>query len=148
LPTSAEHVVRDFIEFVRSGKQPELAINYMAATVTAHQIISGEAIAIERTPQNYTDHINEFIDCYGTFDLVVEEFIAQQSKVYVRWRQIGVHQNAILGYPATGKTLITTDSAVYRVENEKIVEYWIQQESDGLKAQLKRNAEPTPTQQP
>lgn len=113
----------------------------MTATVIAHQIISGEAIAIERTPQNYTDHVHEFIDCYGKFDLVVEEFITQQSKVYVRWRQIGLHQNSIFGYPATGKTLITIGSAVYRVENGKIVEYWIQQENDGLKAQLKCNSE-------
>ncbi|HDX8379922.1 TPA: ester cyclase [Aeromonas salmonicida] len=79
--------------------------------------------------------------CYVAVKLVgvpdfIEEFLAQGEKVYVRWRQEGRHLGNILGYEPTGLTLSTVGSAVYRVSGKKIVEYWIQQENQGLHNQL------------
>ncbi|RKF22297.1 ester cyclase [Alginatibacterium sediminis] len=137
---SASEVVRLFIQEVRSGKYPEHAQKYMAPMVMAHQVYSGQAQVIERTPQNYTQHIHEFLECFGQYQFEIEEFINQGAKVYVRWRQIGHHRATILGYEATGLPIDTVGSAVYRVEDGKIIEYWIQQENEGLLAQLETNA--------
>ncbi|MCY9822888.1 ester cyclase [Aeromonas media] len=133
---SVEEVVRGFIEHVRSGKKPELAVQYLAPVVVAHQIVSGVSEAIERTPENYRLHVEEFLEAYGDYELFIEEFLAQGEKVYVRWRQEGRHLGNILGYEPTGLTLSTVGSAVYRVSGNKIVEYWIQQENQGLHNQL------------
>ncbi|MFQ2100577.1 ester cyclase [Aeromonas sanarellii] len=133
---SVEEVVRGFIDHVRSGKNPELAIQYLSPVVVAHQIVSGVSKAIERTPDNYRLHIEEFLEAYGDYELFIEEFLVQGEKAYVRWRQEGRHLGNILGYEPTGLTLSTVGSAVYRVSENKIVEYWIQQENQGLHNQL------------
>ncbi|MDM5063062.1 ester cyclase [Aeromonas salmonicida] len=133
---SVEEVVRGFIEHVRSGKNPELAVQYLAPIVVAHQIISGVSEAIERTPGNYRLHVEEFLEAYGDYELFIEEILAQGQKVYVRWRQEGRYLGNILGYEPTGLTLSTVGSAVYQVSGNKIVEYWIQQENQGLHNQL------------
>ena len=60
--------------------------------------------------------------------------------MYARWKQTGKHLAEIDGYPATGLPLIEVASAVYRLENGKIVEYWIQIDRAGFDKQLKQNA--------
>ncbi|EMN6212293.1 ester cyclase [Vibrio vulnificus] len=138
---SVEEVVRGFIEQVRSGKNPSSVHQYLAPVVVAHQIVSGVSEAIERTPENYRVHVEEFLEAYGNFELSIEEFLVQGQKVYVRWRQNGRHEGTIFGYEPTGLKLSTVGSAVYRVSESRIVEYWIQQENQGLREQLEANLE-------
>ncbi|MCG6264897.1 ester cyclase [Vibrio vulnificus] len=138
---SVEEVVRGFIEQVRSGKNPSSVYQYLAPVVVAHQIVSGVSEAIERTPENYRVHVEEFLEAYGKFELSIEEFLVQGQKVYVRWRQNGRHEGTIFGYEPTGLKLSTVGSAVYRVSENRIVEYWIQQENQGLREQLEANLE-------
>lgn len=136
---TAVNLVRDFILHVRSGNAPDTAPNYLSATVVAHQVISGAEHIIERTPQDYSEHIHEFLACYGPYQLQIEELIAQDNKVYVRWQQVGTHLAEICGYAPTGLPLTTVGSAVYLVNDGLITEYWIQQENQGLIAQLRNN---------
>lgn len=136
---SAKSIVSHFINEVRSGEKPENAGLYMAATVKAHQVISGKESTLVRTPVEYTQHIEEFLACYGHYDFEIQEILADEDKVYVRWKQQGHHLQPLLGYAATQRPLETLGSAVYRVEDNLIVEYWIQQENQGLLEQLQRN---------
>lgn len=136
---TAEQVVRTFIEEVRSGRNLHLASELMAEQVMAHQMISEEEMTVQRTPANYADHVQEMKDAYGDFTLEVQEFISQGEKVYVRWKQYGTHIGEVDGYAPTQKPVIEVASAVYRVEQEKIVEYWIQIDRLGLEKQLERN---------
>ncbi|OPA74600.1 polyketide cyclase [Paenibacillus selenitireducens] len=134
-----EQVIRSFFETVRSGKDPDQAPHYMANEVLAHQINGENRVTVHRTPQNYADHVREMIDAFGTFQLTVEEVISQDPKVYVRWQQRGTHIGEYEGYAPTGKEIIELASAVYRLEECKIVEYWIQIDRLGILEQLKRN---------
>jgi predicted ester cyclase len=93
-----------------------------------------------RTPADYTEHVHEFLTCYGQCDFTVQDMLCDDDKVYVRWQQIGQHLTEIMGFQPTGKTLSTVGSAVYRGVDDKIVEYWIQQENQGLFTQLRANA--------
>lgn len=136
---SPKDLVLNFINQVRSGKAPERAVEYMAEEIIAHQVNSGSKEVITRTPENYTEHIHEFLTCYGQFKFEVQEVLADGNKVYVRWLQEGKHLTNIMGFEPTGKMLSTVGSAVYRVENGFIKEYWIQQENLGLLEQLQHN---------
>ena len=135
----SEKVVRDFLQIVRSGKAPERAAEFMADTVIAHQMNAEKQEVIKRTPQNYSEHIREFLNQYGTYKFDVTEQIAENNKVYVRWEQTGKHIADIDQYKATGLPLTEIGSAVYRVENGKIVEYWIQLDRLGMEIQLQQN---------
>jgi len=135
----SEKVVRDFLQVVRSGKAPERAAEFMADTVIAHQMNAEKQEAIKRTPQNYTEHVRDFLTQYGAYTFEVTELIASNNKVYARWEQTGRHMADIDQYKATSLPLTEIGSAVYRVENGKIIEYWIQLDRMGMEIQLQQN---------
>lgn len=138
---SPEKIVRDFLLNVRTGIHPEDAKLYMADTVLAHQVTSENPTTVKRTPANYTNHVNEFKRLFGNYQLEITELIAAKNKVYVRWKQTGKHTAEIEGFEPTQLPLIECTSAVYRIENKKIVEYWIQMDRHGFDLQLKANKE-------
>lgn len=138
---SSEAIVKMFLTNVRSGLHPEDAILYMADTVLAHQITSENPTTVKRTPENYASHVREFLALFGNYQFEITELIASEEKVYVRWKQTGKHIAEIDGYSPTHLPLIEYTSAVYRVKEKKIVEYWIQMDRLGFDIQLKQNAE-------
>lgn len=134
-----EQIVKKFFEEVRSGKNPDYTTELMADKVMAHQVISEEEITVIRTPKDYSDHVKEMVDAYGNFSLEIQEFMVQDHKVYVRWKQDGTHVGEVDGYQPTSLPVIEIASAVYRIEDEKIAEYWIQIDRAGIEIQLNRN---------
>ncbi|OJE42801.1 polyketide cyclase [Bacillus proteolyticus] len=134
-----EQIVRKFFDEVRSGNNPDFSNQLMAEKVLAHQIVSEEEQTVCRTPEDYAEHVREMIEVYGNFSLEIQEFLVQGSKVYVRWKQVGMHVGEIDGYEPTGLPIIQIASAVYRVEDGKIAEYWIQIDRLGIQNQLERN---------
>ncbi|MGW9437041.1 ester cyclase [Streptomyces sp. NPDC055607] len=138
--TTAKEVVRQFLLQVRSGLHPERAGRFMADRVRAHQVVSEEDVDVERTPLQYTEHVEEMLAAYGGFTLSVDELIAEGNRVYARWTQRGRHVGTVDGHPPSGARITTVTSAVYRVEDGLIVEYWIQIDRQGIAAQLRRSA--------
>ena len=138
--TSPKEIVRMFLEEVRSGAHPEKAALYMADTVLAHQVTSENPTTVKRTPSNYTAHVKEFLTLFGNFEFSITELLADGNKVYAKWVQKGIHQSDIDQHKATGLPLIEYTSAVYKVENGKIAEYWLQSDRLGMEEQLKKNS--------
>ena len=103
---SVEEVVRQFFEKVRSGQEPDAAHQLMAQRVLAHQITSENEATVERSPANYADHVREMIGIYGAFSLTINEFLVQDDRVYVRWKQSGVHIGEVDGYSPTNKPVV------------------------------------------
>jgi len=134
-----EQIVKKFFEEVRSGNNPDYATELMADQVLAHQVTSEEELTVTRTPKDYADHVKEMVETYGDFSLEIQEFMVQGNKVYVRWKQVGTHVGEVDGYQPTNLPVIEIASAVYRIEEEKIAEYWIQIDRAGIENQLKRN---------
>lgn len=134
-----EQIVKKFFEEVRSGNNPDYATELMADQVLAHQVTSEEELTVTRSPKDYADHVKEMVETYGDFSLEIQEFMVQGNKVYVRWKQVGTHVGEVDGYQPTNLPVIEIASAVYRIEEEKIAEYWIQIDRAGIENQLKRN---------
>ncbi|MFJ8517155.1 ester cyclase [Lysinibacillus xylanilyticus] len=134
-----EQIVKKFFEEVRSGNNPDYATELMADQVLAHQVISEEESTVLRTPTDYAEHVKEMVEAYGNFLLEIQEFMVQGNKVYVRWKQVGTHVGEVDGFQPTSLPVIEIASAVYRIEEEKIVEYWIQIDRAGIEKQLNRN---------
>ncbi|WP_088271647.1 ester cyclase [Enterococcus wangshanyuanii] len=122
-----KEIVEDFFRNVRSGNNLETAHKYMHEYVIAHQVQSEDEYIIERSPQDYIEHVKEMQDIYGQFQLEIQELLADGNRVYIRWKQVGTTSD--------GKQVIQIASAVYLVESEKISEYWIQIDRKGLELQ-------------
>jgi hypothetical protein len=63
----SKEIVLGFLTEVRSGAYPERAALYMASQVLAHQLNAESPLTIHRTPEDYADHVRDFIAQYGRF---------------------------------------------------------------------------------
>lgn len=133
-------LVSEFLRVVRAGLDPGRANEFLAKDVIAHQINAEEPADVQRSPRDYADHVNEFRHLFGDFRFEVTELLADGDKVYARWIQRGCHRAAIDSFAATRQQLTEYASAVYRVANGRIVEYWIQVDRLGLQRQLEANS--------
>lgn len=125
--SEAKRIVSAFFENVRSGKNLQAAYGFMHEQVIAHQVQSENEYTITRSPKDYIEHVEEMQELYGQFELIIQEIVADENKVYVRWKQIGQTDK--------NKTIIQIASAVYLVERGKIAEYWIQIDRKGIENQ-------------
>lgn len=131
--------IREFLLAVRSGAAPHRAAEFMAPSVTAHQMVSEAETTVLRSPSNYQAHVREMLATYGPFTFEIQELIAEGDRVYARWKQIGRHLQEIDGFAPSGKEITEIASATYRLVDGLIVEYWIQIDREGLRIQLERN---------
>ena len=122
-------VVTEFLTHVRSGRDLDRATDLMAPVVLAHQMTSEREVTIERTPENYADHVREMIETWGDFTLDVQEVLVDGARAYVRLVQTGRHA-------PTGRIVRQINAMVYHVEDGRITEYWMQIDRAGLAAQL------------
>jgi predicted ester cyclase len=137
---SPKAVVQGFLNEVRSGKAPEKSSEYLSEKILAHQMTSENETTVTRTPDDYAAHVKDFQRIYGDFNFEVTELLADGERVYARWKQIGCHIAPVDGIAPSGLPVVEIASAVYRVVNGKIVEYWIQIDRKGFETQVESNA--------
>jgi predicted ester cyclase len=65
-----------------------------------------------------------------------EDIVAEGEKVAVRARFQGVHKGELMGVPATEKQVDVPFFVIYRVENDKIVQHWLQMDTLTLMRQI------------
>ena len=66
----------------------------------------------------------------------IEDLVAEGDKVACRWSGRATHQGDLMGVAATGKAIVLTGIAIYRVANGKIQEEWDYSDVLGLMQQL------------
>ena len=74
----------------------------------------------------------------GTPDVhsTLEDVLADGDRVAVRWTWRGTHEGPVAGVAATGKRLESTAIVIYRLENGKIVEAWLEADRLGFLQRL------------
>lgn len=69
--------------------------------------------------------------------LTVEDMIAAQDRVVVRWQARATHRGAFRGIAPTGARISFAGIAIYRLSNGKVVERWVVADLLGLTEQLR-----------
>jgi steroid delta-isomerase-like uncharacterized protein len=78
-----------------------------------------------RGAYHFKQVFRDFIAACPDFRVSVEDQIAKDDKLVVRWSDTGTHTGAaLLGVPATGKQIILTGIDILRIRDGKIVERW------------------------
>jgi predicted ester cyclase len=62
----------------------------------------------------------------------VDDLIAEDDKVVVRWRMLGTHKGAFGGIAPSGRPITLKGVAIYRVQNGKLMERWVVSDLYGL----------------
>lgn len=85
-----------------------------------------------------------FKAAFPDFQVVLEDELAEGDRVVTRGYFTGTHRGEFMGIPATGKTVKIPYIDVWRMENGKGRENWVQMDMLGLLQQL--GAIPRPEQ--
>ena len=72
----------------------------------------------------------------------VDDLIAEDDRVVVRWTLRGTHQRDFAGIAATGRPIALKGIAIYRVDDGKLMERWVVSDLHGL---LEKIEAPAPT---
>ena len=126
-----EIAVRMHEEVVNQKKLSALD-DYVAADVVWHDPPPGLAPGMEGFKQFFPMLYAAFPDWHAT----IEDVIAEGDKVVHRIKGGGTHKDEWMGIAATGKQVTTTGILIYRIDNGKIVEEWLQYDVLGVMQQL------------
>lgn len=111
-------VARRFIQIWGKGNlgiidelaAPSLSVQYPAMP----QVIRGS--------KTFRQVMESFRLAFPDSDLQIEEEIAENDKVVIRWSFSGTHQGILLGIPATGKKVKWTGITIYQIVDGKVME--------------------------
>jgi steroid delta-isomerase-like uncharacterized protein len=101
--------------------------------------------------ENYTAHINgyppmdradhtgmakEFWGAFPDLHQIIEEALAADDRVALRFRARGTHQGELMGTPATGKAIDVVGMAIVQVKDGKVVSLKEVFDLEGMMQQL------------
>lgn len=81
-------------------------------------------------------HIAFFDAAFPGYTLDADDMIAEGDRVAVRATFRGTHQGELMGIPPTGKAVAMDLIIIYRIQDGKIVDHWMQTDTMGLLQQL------------
>jgi predicted ester cyclase len=95
-------------------------------------------------PEGFKQVMGMFFQAFPDVHETAEDIIAEGDRVAVRGYFTGTHNGEFMNIPATGKQIKVAYIAMYRLENGKVVENWVQMDLLGMMQQL--GVIPTPEQ--
>jgi steroid delta-isomerase-like uncharacterized protein len=84
----------------------------------------------------YTGFMSNLLAAFPDSRFTVDDVVAEGDKVAIRHRLQGTHQAEFLGIPGTGRQVDVNGIVVFRVENGKIAEAWLNADIMGMMQQL------------
>jgi hypothetical protein len=105
------------------------------------QALSGKAKTPELVRRFVSDpplveHIYQAEAGFPSYEIVVDDLIAERDLVAVRGTFRGVHRGPFAGIDATGRQVSAGLMIIYRIDGDRIVEHWMQFDAAALMAQL------------
>jgi steroid delta-isomerase-like uncharacterized protein len=112
-------LVRRYYDEVHTGRNYDLIDQLVAPDFKEHDPLPGQGPGRQGIKDRERS-LAENLDV--TFN--IEDLIAEDDKVVVRWRNRGTHVGEFLGIPPTGKGFSIEGINIYRVEDGKLAEGW------------------------
>ena len=123
-------IVRRYFDQVLNDKRHDLAEEFLADNIELHG--SGLAPGLEAVKQWLTMFAAAFPDGHTT----IEDVVAEEDRVVARTTFNGTHQGEMQGIPATGQNVSIPSITIFRLDNGKIAEGWLINDSLGMMRQL------------
>lgn len=80
--------------------------------------------------------MSAFRNAFPDVQFTVEDQVAEGDKVVTRYTFRGTHQGDLFGIPPTGRRVAFPGISIYRIENGKMREAWVNYDMMGMMQQL------------
>jgi steroid delta-isomerase-like uncharacterized protein len=87
-------------------------------------------------PEGFKAMISPLRQGFPDLRFIIQDLVAEGSRVVVRWTSQGTHRGMFAGTAPTGRQVSNEGIGIYRVEDGKIVESWSQVDRLGVLQQI------------
>lgn len=84
----------------------------------------------------YKQSMAGFRRAFPDLHFLIEDQVSQQDKVLVRWTLSGTQSGEFQGHPPTGRRISIAGMSLFRIEQGKIREIWVNMDRLGMQEQL------------
>ena len=102
-------------------------------------------------PASVANTITELHATFPDIHYTVEDMIAENNRVTIRWKWEGTQVGSFRGFPATHNHVISTGIGIFQIDEDKITRSWLQIDQLGFLQQigaLPAEISPSTLQQP
>jgi len=91
--------------------------------VVLDQVVSPDYVGPQggKGPAGFREVIVGLRSAFPDIHYTIDDLVAENGKVAVRWHWSGTHQAAFRGHPATHKAVSNTGAGIFRLQSGKIV---------------------------
>jgi len=93
-------------------------------------------------PAGFRQLIAAYRTAFPDLQVTIDDLIAGDGKVVVRWTARGTHRGEFLSQPPTGAPVSFSGISIYRLAGGRIVEDWVSRDTHGLRRQFAARARP------
>lgn len=91
---------------------------------------------VQPGPEGFKQVISMFRSAFPDMKIMIEDVLAEDDKIMTRGYCTGTHHGEFMGIPATGKEVRFGYIDIWRVENGKLTENWVQMDNMSMMQQL------------
>jgi steroid delta-isomerase-like uncharacterized protein len=96
----------------------------------------GDYFADERTAAWVQKGCFFYFQAFPDLHVALDEFVAEDDRVFLRSTMTGTHDSEFRGIPATGRHIAVESAEVFRIADGKFVGYWCMVDAAGVMRQL------------
>lgn len=126
-------VVKHFIQEAFEKFNGEAMDNLLAKDFHAHP---WESFGIPDGPEGMKQVLTVLGSAFSKAEVAVKDMIAEEDKVVVRYIFAADHTGVLMGIGATGKRITMPGILIARIKDDKLAEYWREEDQWGLMQQL------------
>src|SRR5690242_11249819 len=131
-------LVRRFYKKVFVDWNMALVDDVVSPQFTSHDWPKGSRTG----PQGFRDFYSAIRSAVPDARYEVDDLIAEDDRVVVRWRLLGTHKGDFRGIAPTGRPIALKGIAIYRVESGKLMERWVISDLHGLLEEIRGSSPP------
>jgi predicted ester cyclase len=94
--------------------------------------------------ETYTDVVSSFHEAFPDMKKTVEDCICEGDRVLVRYSAAMTHEGELMGIDPSGEHVEATGMVLYRIEEDRIAEGWINYDTLGIMQQIGAFSGPAP----
>lgn len=126
-------VIERLYEDVWNGKTPNTAAELVHDAYVIHDRELAEEL---QGPELYNALASSTRELFSTLTFTIEDVVAADDEVALRWTMVGTHDRPLFGIEPTGEQVELTAIEINRFEDGQLIETWTQSDQLGLMEQV------------
>ena len=135
-PENLAEASRQLLEQSFNNGKFELADQLIASEAVNHDPAEPAELRALRGPEVLKRTVNLYRTAFPDVQITVDDVIAADDKVVLRWHTEGTHRGELAGLAPTGAHGSVTGMSIDRWKDGKVVEAWAEWDNLGLARQL------------